>query len=416
MEKLNSLEVSLTIGCRLDCKYCPQRLLLSRYFENNPTRNAQLKFEDFKKALEQVKEGAEISFCGMSEPFHNRECADMIVYAYNQGYKIALLTTLVGMTLEDYQKIKDIKFDSFVLHIPDQDYNSKFDITDEYLELFKLVNNNILIDYYSCHGVPHEKIKPYINKDKYAGIALGDRAGNLTLEENKIVKNNKTGEIVCYHGSERQVGGWSPVMLPDGTLILCCQDYGLKHQLGNLVKETWETIKAGKEVQKFFKGLKDDSIDILCRKCGDSRMVKDLPAMRIKKIVDMVKNDKSQLEGIDSNSVIYKLATAQNVGIFGAGKLFRDHFFQEHWDEGLDVKIIFDNNEKLQGSKIGNIMCESSRKASTYEKMFVVIFVKNANEIKNQLQEEGIYGCATLDEIMDEYCELIGNNAKRLSL
>lgn len=47
MEKLNSLEVSLTIGCRLDCKYCPQRLLLSRYFENDPTRNAQLKFDSF---------------------------------------------------------------------------------------------------------------------------------------------------------------------------------------------------------------------------------------------------------------------------------------------------------------------------------------------------------------------------------
>lgn len=61
-------------------------------------------------------------------------------------------------------------------------------------------------------------------------------------------------------------------------------------------------------------------------------------------------------------------------------------------------------------------MCESPKKASTYEKMFVVIFIKNANEIKNQLQEEGIYGCATLDEIMDEYCELIGNDAKRLSL
>lgn len=92
--------------------------MISRYFENDPTRNAQLKFEDFKKALEQVKEGAEISFCGMSEPFHNRECADMIVYACNQGYKIALLTTLVGMTMEDYQKIKGIKFDSFTYTRP----------------------------------------------------------------------------------------------------------------------------------------------------------------------------------------------------------------------------------------------------------------------------------------------------------
>ena len=54
-DKLNALEISLTIGCRLDCKYCPQSLLLSKYFENDKKRNAKLKLEDFKKALKRYK-------------------------------------------------------------------------------------------------------------------------------------------------------------------------------------------------------------------------------------------------------------------------------------------------------------------------------------------------------------------------
>ena len=178
-EKLHALEISLTIGCRLDCRYCPQKLLLNKYFADNKQRNSVLRLEDFKIALSKVQPNSTISFCGMSEPFHNRECADMIVYAYEKGYKISLLTTLVGMTKEDYEKIKNVRFDSFVLHIPDEEQNSKFNITADYLELLKLVNENISIDYYSCHGTVCKDIIPYIDKEKYAGIALGNRAGNL---------------------------------------------------------------------------------------------------------------------------------------------------------------------------------------------------------------------------------------------
>lgn len=119
--KLHALELPLTIGCRLDCLYCPQKLLLNKYYNADKNRKSILSFDDFKKALDKVERNSSISFAGMSEPFHNPHCADMIVYAYQQGYKISLFTTLVDMTMEDYQKIKDIPFDSFVLHIPDEE-------------------------------------------------------------------------------------------------------------------------------------------------------------------------------------------------------------------------------------------------------------------------------------------------------
>lgn len=279
-EKLHALELSLTIGCKLACDYCPQKLLLDTYYSENKARKRKLSFEDFKIVLDKVQPGATISFCGMSEPFHNEECADMIVYAYKKGYKLCLNTTLVGMTITDYEKIKNVEFESFILHIPDEEKHSKFVITDEYIELFKLVNTNMKINYYSCHGSLHKDIKELVDQEKYAGLTLINRAGNLEVEgvEDIFVK----GEIICYHGSEEQAGGWLPVMFPDGSLVLCCQDYGMKHVLGNLITQTWSEICQGKEYRKLRKGLKDDSIDILCRNCCDAKEVSTLPAMRLK--------------------------------------------------------------------------------------------------------------------------------------
>lgn len=60
--KLHALELSLTIGCRLDCLYCPQKLLLSKYYGADKSRKSMLSFEDFKSVLEKVQSGAEFPF------------------------------------------------------------------------------------------------------------------------------------------------------------------------------------------------------------------------------------------------------------------------------------------------------------------------------------------------------------------
>lgn len=283
MDKLHALELSLTIGCKIDCLYCPQKLLLERYYGQDQNRKSKLSLEDFKAALDKVREGASISFCGMSEPFHNDSCADMICYAFNRGYKISLFTTLSGMTMEDFEKIKNIKFDSFVLHIPDAENYSKFAINADYLDVFRRVNETMDIDYYSCHGTVSPIIEDMIDRKKGAGLELGSRGGNLDIVKSDIYHE---GRIICYHGSESQVGGWAPVMFPDGTLVLCCQDYGMKHILGNLLTQSWREICGGQEYRKFLNGLKDARIDILCRKCEDAKAVEDIPSMRLKRELD----------------------------------------------------------------------------------------------------------------------------------
>lgn len=399
-DKLHSLEISLTIGCKLDCLYCPQKVLLARYYEKDKNRCNKLKFEDFKMALEKVERGGTISFCGMSEPFQNEKCADMICHAYALGYKISLLTTLVGMKRGDYEKIKDIEFDSFILHIPDEERHSKFIINDEYLELLKLVQQNIKIDYYSCHGRVHHDVEKIIDHNKYAGLGLCNRAGNLEgIGHSTYIEKDK---IICYHGSEMKLGGWTPVMLPDGTLVLCCQDYGMKHVLGNLIYESWESIQKSDEYLFYKHGLENGGCDILCRTCADAKKVAELPSMHIKELVLRKQELKKELEKsiVNTSDVITKLAIADTVCVFGLGKLFRDHYFQEYWHEGLNTKILSDNNSNLHGKEFEGLLCIPPEKIKEYPNVAVVMFVNSTLEIERQLKSLGINNIIDIKELI----------------
>ena len=60
-------------------------------------------------------------------------------------------------------------------------------------------------------------------------------------------------------------------MLPDGRVLLCCMDYGMKHVLGNLTEQSYEEIMNGKEIDKIKAAINgDESIDILCRGCSSA--------------------------------------------------------------------------------------------------------------------------------------------------
>lgn len=397
--KLNFLEISLEMGCPLACTFCPQKLLLGRYFGEDKARKRSLSFDDFQTALAQVHSGGGVSFCGMSEPFQNKKCADMIKYAFEKGYKISLNTTLVGMGLEDFEKIKDVEFDSFILHIPDQEGNSKFEITEDYLKLLKMVEETFSSVYYSCHGTVHKEVLDYIDSAKYAGIRISDRAGNLDVSEyvpNYKMKN-KRGKLVCYHGSDAKVSGWIPVMLPDGTLILCCQDYGMKHVLGNLVRQTWDEISSGNEYIKFIKGLEDERIDILCRKCGGAQSVTWLPAMRLRR--------QMQIGGTEYE-IVRRFAAAGHVCVFGLGKYWRDHYYQEYWEEGLGVTLFSDNRQELWNKEINRVVCLPPSELQKYKDLLVVLFVKDGGKIIEQMAGMGITNCITIDCVMQECMKL----------
>jgi hypothetical protein len=238
----------------------------------------------------------------MSEPFLNPACADMIVYAYEKGHKLFLYTTLVGMNYEHLEKIKNVKFENgLILHLPDADGNAKIPLTQEYLRMltdfFKYFEKQIHSGKYvsrkvSIHGAIHPKAEKYL---KAEGIEISNyknntvkyftRAGNMEVDNPEFLITKQPvpdGRIKCV-GNFRSIEESVIInkdnevyfdnqkvyeLIPNGNVVLCCMDFGLKHILGNLKECDYKALFTNNPEWDFIqKGMNDSSMDILCRKC-----------------------------------------------------------------------------------------------------------------------------------------------------
>lgn len=246
------LEITTHIGCPMNCIDCPQELLRTRY-----QGKKDLSFEDYKKAIDKVPNECRIDFSGMCEPFCNKDCSEMILYAAEK-HPIALYTTLQGATLEDWEKLKGIRPEVTTIHLPDKEGRSTFYITEEYLELLDRWSP----DNYSCHGQLDERVIPHM-KPRNLITFMHDRAGNV---EDRPHRNIGTDRRLTCITSGRAMD--HNVLLPDGTVLMCCMDYGMTGVFGNLFEQSYEEVLHSKEAERLRGTLiKGESI---CRHCANA--------------------------------------------------------------------------------------------------------------------------------------------------
>lgn len=269
-----TIEITTVIGCKINCKFCPQKLLIRKYFKDNPKRDSVMTMDTFLKCLLHLPKGCNLQFCGMAEPFLNPLCADMIDEVYQWGGNIELYTTLVGLSYEKLRKIWNIPIDFVNVHVADLDNYAKIPITEEYFELFEKVimhkraDGSSFVNLCNAQSEPHPRIKELCLREGIdISTVLHDRAGNLDAPD-LIRKQNRSGILSCtLCGQDLNHN----VLLPDGTLLLCCMDYGMKHELGNLIEQTYEEIMNGEVMRKIKQGLSGTKeADILCRKCSNA--------------------------------------------------------------------------------------------------------------------------------------------------
>ena len=270
------MEITTKIGCAVNCKYCPQGVLLKNYFKSGKEEK-YMSFNTFKKCIDKMPINVLIEFAGFTEPFFNKECTEMILYAANRGHKVNLFTTLRGMNKQIFEKIKDVQFEEFVLHVPDNENNANIPITEEYLELLDLIvsakkpNGEDYIDYACAQGTIPSIIKEHLGENIRIFISLLDRAGNMD-DEILFRKRDVSGCLQCETSSTINHN----VLLPDGRVTLCAQDYGLKHILGNLLEASYEEVVYGKEAKQVMKCMRDkNDKSILCRNCSLAYVVDD---------------------------------------------------------------------------------------------------------------------------------------------
>jgi hypothetical protein len=245
-KSLGLMEVTTKIGCPNNClKYCPQEVTVRNY--KDPTKILTL--EAFRKACETLPEKLEVRFSGFSEPFSSPECAEMIDYAFQSGFRVSVFTTLIGMTEEDVKKILRHKdnFEVFCIHIPDGKVFSK-PITDDY-------------------------------KDRYFQIIQGVSVATSMLM-NKSFRTNNRENVVRGLYAKRKRFGYCPnlrepqfEMLPNLDLYLCCMDFGLWHKMGNLYETPYPAIR-----ERYLRSHKDFN---LCHLCSNYIVYPDLIPNRL---------------------------------------------------------------------------------------------------------------------------------------
>lgn len=264
------IEVTAKIGCAVNCKYCPQKLLVSRYYESDKSRKGVMTLEDYKGYLDKCPQETIVDFSGFVEPFLIDDSVDMMEYTYQTGHEMTLFTTLRGLSVDQAKRVLAMPFRFVCLHTPDKDGYANIPMTEEYfqvLEMFlkaKKENGEPFIDVANCQSEPHSEVVKRTQGRLKIYCEMSDRAGNLDENDTALAHVRTEGPIYC----SRAYALNHNILLPDGSLALCCNDFGLDNIIGNLSEQSYDEIMHGDVIRNIKRAMHIEiDKDMICRKC-----------------------------------------------------------------------------------------------------------------------------------------------------
>lgn len=252
------LEISTVVGCRLACAACPQAVHVRSY--SAPGRDTVMAMETFTRCLAKVPRSVEIMFAGMAEPWLNPHATAMVLQAFEHGHQVSVFTTTVGMTLATAAQLCGLPFRLFCVHLPDRDGRMRLTVGDHYLTVLRAVLTAVPGHDLTVIGPLHPNVREVVGRDvPDASPGLCSRAGLV------FPVPRKTGRLRCTAcGPDLDHN----VLLPDGTVVLCCMQYDLRHTLGNLGTDTYASLFHGPGHALVRQGLAgDETVALSCRTC-----------------------------------------------------------------------------------------------------------------------------------------------------
>lgn len=270
------LEITTMIGCPLMCTFCPQDQLNRSY--RDPVR--KLTVSTFETVLSKLTPDYEIIFAGYTEPWANPLCNEFVKIALERKFKISIYTTLYNIDLvraeelahileSNYRLVKD-----FWIHLPDRQNNMRgFKYSPEYdqvlqrmLRLRHIRVSSMTMD---ADSLPHPMITTNVKPVNWYLHTRADNLNQADIGTQPVHQPPKYEYIVeCTRDAELK----SNILLPNGDVMLCCMDYGLKHRLGNLLESSLDQVLNGPERNRVLElsnqlGFTDQ---LLCKSCNDA--------------------------------------------------------------------------------------------------------------------------------------------------
>lgn len=272
MEK--RLEITTMVGCPLKCTYCPQDLLRSEYDDRNNTK--YMDATSYRTMLAKVPLDVRIDFSGMAEPFANPDAIEMLDGTLARGYRIALYTTLYGLTGEHADHVARMleiyasQVATVCLHLPDLKGNmTGFRYSFEYertLSLFLALGEKgkVKVECMTMGDVVSSRlVAQSLALMRFKPISRADN-----VEREKV--RGKAPRKVYHHGPITCHKYYQNVLMPNGDVYLCCMDYGMKHRLGNLMQHDYaDILRAADEIAS--RNVRVEGEPTICRSCEKAR-------------------------------------------------------------------------------------------------------------------------------------------------
>lgn len=252
------IEITTKIGCENLCSYCPQAVLYQAYPDG---ADKLMTMATFKTCLDKIPLDVDIHFSGFCEPFMNPNCIDMIQLAFNRGHRVIVYTTLIGASDADLATLPPT--------------GSRFEMN------IHVINPDVMRLRNSSIGEWFDKLA-WLNKCgvDYLLIMVGENDGMRKRLEERNIRNiydqpliarstkptNHKGVFRCY--DERHNQG---VLLPNGDVALCCEDYGLKHIKGNLLTGKYNDLFTSREYRKIIEAMLGRESNVICKDCNRRR-------------------------------------------------------------------------------------------------------------------------------------------------
>ena len=374
------MEISTNIACRVQCDFCPHEMIIEEY--SNRTKSddisygqpAQMSFDVFKQCIDKLPKKIDIIFSGYSEPFLNPDCSKMIVYAHESGHPVTVDTTLVGMKLDDVDKIKHIPFSNFLIHLPDEPMFAKIAVNENYIKILIKICSNISNATAMCMGQVHPKIKKIL-KTEIIQRPMISRSGNVKKVEVEVER--KLGPLSCGRATGMN---WEDkidanVLLPNGDVAICCHDYGLQNVLGNLIELDYNGLFQTDSYKKIREKMKSNDSDIICRLCTEACSESSIKEKR-DSLLKITKGDSSDKKISNSIRELYQTLLYRSPDPEGF-----NFFYQQIINKQMSVQDVKDQ-----------IM-----KSSEYQLMYAGMYRCKDCGALNSFTSAGMYRCKDCD-------------------
>lgn len=292
-ETPKAVAIDIVACCNLRCPLCSVPPFLTKKQGNFMT------FDDFVRIVDGIKHTTDLSLVYAGEPFLHPKFFDMVTFCTNSYYT----TTITNGTLLDAKNIRrllesgldflQISFDGF-----SKESYEKYRIGANFESVKKQIEELLATRQIENAGLPHITITYLVNafnehekgecRRYFIGLGVDrfyEKAINLNVHRRSDGKSEQ--ELREWLPSKEQIslyeehGGriafkekrgvcttcLSPIIRNDGEVLVCCHDIFNTVKIGNALRESFDTLWAGKEYTRIRRLAKQRRLPI-CQKCG----------------------------------------------------------------------------------------------------------------------------------------------------